>query len=251
MGVRRFALIGFILLGLAVASVAVAQDFWTKKPFNQWNEEELKKFRTDSPWAKNQTMATSAPSGGGLDMGSGGGGGGGGGDEDAGGGGGGGGGGGRGGGGRGAGGGGGGRGASTITLVMSWQSALPVKQANVRSKMQGPGEIPADAQTYLNAADDFYIISVEGMPQAIARQALADQTKVKKSYIKVGKREIPLAKIATRTAGRNIDVMLFFEKTEPIKVDDKEAEVDAKLGMFEMKKKFKLADMVVNGKLEL
>ena len=134
---------------------------------------------------------------------------------------------------------------------MSWQSALPVKQANVRSKMKGPGDVPVDAQDYLTAADEFYVVLVEGMPQAIARQALSDQAKVKKSFIKVGKREIPLAKIATRPAGRNIDVVMFFEKTEPIKLDEKEAEVDAKLGMFEMKKKFKLTEMVVNGKLEL
>lgn len=117
--------------------------------------------------------------------------------------------------------------------------------------MKGPGDVPGDAQAYLSSAEEFYVIIVEGMPQQIARQALTDQAKVKKSYIKAGKREIPLAKIATRPAGRNIDVVMLFEKKEPIKVEDKEVEVDAKLGMFEMKKKFKLADMVVNGKLEL
>jgi hypothetical protein len=238
----------FILLSLAclvtIAAVAIAQESWTKKPFNQWNDEDLKKFMSDSPWAKSQTMSTSAPGGASMDMG--GGGGGGGGDDEGGGGGGG----GRGGGGGGAGGG-GGRRPATINLVMSWQSALPVKQANVRSKMSGPGEVPADAQSYLNTPDEFYIVMVQGLPQRVAQQALADQAKVKKSVIKAGKREIPLAKLATRPAGGNVDVVLFFEKTEAIKVEDNEIEVDAKLGMFEMKKKFRLKDMVVNGKLEL
>ena len=239
----RFILLSLVCL-LAIAAVALAQDSWAKKPFNQWNDDDLKKFMADSPWAKSQTMSTSAPGGGSMDMGAGGGGGGGGGDDEAGGG---------GGGGRGGGGGGAGaaRRPATINLVMSWQSALPVKQANVRSKMSGPGEVPADAQSYLNTPDEFYVVLVQGLPQRVAQQALADQSKVKKSYIKAGKREIPLAKLATRPAGGNVDVVLFFAKTEPIKVEDNEVEVDAKLGMFEMKKKFRLKDMVVNGKLEL
>src|SRR5262245_3651568 len=243
----------FILLSLVcllVAAVAIAQESWTKKPFNQWNDEELKKVTTDSPWAKNQTMATAPPRDFGGGGGGGGGRGGGGGGDEGGGGGGGGdeGGGGGGGGGRG---GAGGRGPATITLVMSWQSALPMKQANVRSKMSGPGEIPADAQGYLASADDAYVIMIQGMPQNLARQVLADQAKVNKSTLKAGKRELPVAKVATRPAGRDIDIVLFFPKTDAIKVEDNEVEVDAKLGIFEMKKKFKLKEMVVNGKLEL
>src|SRR5262249_20388878 len=154
----RFILLGFVCL--AGASVAIGQDFWSKKPFNGWTDEELKKFMSDSPWAKNQTMATAPPGSSGLDMGSGGGGGGG--EEEPGGAGaisGGGGGGGRGGGGGGGRGGGGdfggGRGGRTaaMTLVMSWQSALPIKQANVRSLMTQPGEVPADSKTYLDSSD--------------------------------------------------------------------------------------------------
>src|SRR5262245_28177285 len=78
----------FILLSLVcllVAAVAIAQESWTKERFKQWNDEELKKVMTDSPWAKNQTMATAPPrdfgGGGGGGGGGRGGGGGGGGDE--------------------------------------------------------------------------------------------------------------------------------------------------------------------------
>ena len=68
---------------------------------------------------------------------------------------------------------------------------------------------------------------------------------------KVGKRENRVTNIATNQRGRNIDILLRFAKTEPIRVEDNEVEVDAKLGKFEVKKKFKLKDMVFNGKLEL
>jgi hypothetical protein len=42
-----------------------------------------------------------------------------------------------------------------------------------------------------------------------------------------------------------------FSKAEPIKLEENEAEVVAKLGQFDVKKKLKPKDMVVNGKLEL
>ena len=96
-----------------------------------------------------------------------------------------------------------------------------------------------------------YVILVEGMPANLARQVMADQEKLKKSSLKVGKREIPLANLATGQAGRSVNFVFFFSKADPIKVEENEVEVDAKLGQFEVKKKFKLKDMVVNGKLEL
>jgi hypothetical protein len=169
----RLAVLG--LAGVLVASAAFAQDFWVKKQFNQWSDEEVKKFMKDSPWAKDVTLATGAPSGGNLDMGAGGGGGGG--DEgggDAGGG---------GGGGRGGGGGGRGGGAGSMNLVVSWRSALPVKQAVVRSKMGKPGDVPADAQDFLSKADDQYIIVIEGMPQNFARPARPDLPKARTSVL--------------------------------------------------------------------
>ena len=236
------------LVCLLVASVIFGQDFWTQKPFNQWTNEELKKFTTDSPWAKEITMATAPPrdSGGGGGGGGGRGGGGGGGDDGGGGGGG-----GDAGGGGGGGGGGRGGGGNVMKLVVTWQSAMPIKQANVRGKMPGPGEVPADAKQYLENTDEFYVVMVEGMPQNFARQALADAPKIKKSVLKVGKREIALNKFGTNARGRNIDFVLLFEKKEAIKVEENEVEVVVKLGIFEVKKKFKLKDMIVAGKLEL
>ena len=69
--------------------------------------------------------------------------------------------------------------------------------------------------------------------------------------MKIGKREIPVSGIATVPHGRNVDILMKFSKAEPIKLEDNEVEVNAKLGIFEMKKKFKLKEMVYNGKLEL
>ena len=138
-----------------------------------------------------------------------------------------------------------------MTLNISWRSSLPIKQAVVRQKLGQVAEVPAEAQAFLGRSDEQYIIVIEGMPANFAKQALADPAKVKKSVLKVGKREIPLLDIKAGQNGRNFDFVLFFGKSEPIKVEEYEAEVIAKLGSFEVKKKFKLKDMVVNGKLEL
>ena len=138
-----------------------------------------------------------------------------------------------------------------MTILLAWQSALPMRQATVRSRMNHAGEVPADAKEYLEAGQSDYIVLISGMPQNIAREALSNQEKVKKSYIKVGKREILVSGIGTAQRGRNMDILMKFSKAEPIRIEDGEVEVDAKLGMFEVKKKFKLKDMVFNGKLEL
>jgi hypothetical protein len=234
----RFVLLS--LVGLLVASVMFSQDFWVKKQFNQWSDEELQKFMKESPWAKDLTMATRPPGGGGLDMGAGGGG-----DDGDGGG----------GGGRGGGGGGrGGGGSNTINLVVSWRSALPMKQAAVRAKIGRSENVPAEAQTFLSTADPTYVILIEGMPQNFARQAMAEKEKVMKAVLKVGKREIPLSDVrAGQSPGnpRNVDFVLFFSKDKPITLEENEAELVVKLGIFDVKKKFKLKDMVLNGKLEL
>lgn len=235
---------------LALVSAATAQEFWVKKPFNEWSSEELKKFMSSSPWVKDLTMATQPPRGDGLDMNAGSGRGG---DEfggvDAGadsseG---------RAGGGGRGGRGGGGRGNSPalMTVIVAWQSALPVKQAVVRSRMGRAGEVPSDAQPFLETVDSEYLIMISGMPQNIARQALSDASKVKKSVLRVGKREIPLVAVNTSQRGPDMDILLRFDRSQPIQLQDNEVEVDARLGMFGLKKKFKLKDMVFNGKLEL
>ncbi len=49
--VRRTAGLAFILALVAVLTV-VAKDFWVDKPFTDWNEKEVRKILSDSPWAK-------------------------------------------------------------------------------------------------------------------------------------------------------------------------------------------------------
>src|SRR6185369_15853155 len=45
------------LTGLLIAGVGLAEDFWTKKEYMQWTDEEVKKVMTNSPWAKDVTVS--------------------------------------------------------------------------------------------------------------------------------------------------------------------------------------------------
>jgi len=46
---------GLLLTGLVVT--VMAKDFWQKKPFTQWNESEVLMLLSNSPWAKTQTVS--------------------------------------------------------------------------------------------------------------------------------------------------------------------------------------------------
>src|SRR5262245_17120035 len=45
------------LTGLLIAGVGLAEDFWTKKEYMQWTDEEVRKIMTNSPWAKDVTVS--------------------------------------------------------------------------------------------------------------------------------------------------------------------------------------------------
>ena len=45
------------LAGLLIAGLSLGEDFWVKKEYTQWSDEEVEKVMTNSPWAKDITVA--------------------------------------------------------------------------------------------------------------------------------------------------------------------------------------------------
>jgi hypothetical protein len=231
---------------LIVATTALAEDFWIKKEYMQWSDDEVKKILTDSPWAKDITVsAPMAALGGGAraatqtDSS----------DETGGGGG------RRGGrGGRGGGGGfgdGGGSSDALVTLTISWRSALPLRKALVRSRLGAGAAVPAEAEQLVKNDDPDYVIVVTGVPTGLAR-TLQNPALLEKTTIRAGKKPPVAARgMDVQPHQRSVDLIYVFPKTQPIMADDKEVEIVLKLGQIETKKKFNLKEMVYNGKLEL
>jgi len=223
-----------------------AADFWTTKPFTDWNEKEVAKILSESPWTAKITISggpgapPSVPGAGGGGRG------------------------GRGGGPQGDsttadpgisggdfGGGGGGSGA-TVTLL--WQTALPIRQALVKRRYGTEAGTSPDAKALLDRVDQFYVLTLSGVPgftlpsaQGDRKPALLDATMITVA----GKPPVKAVDVQV-SSGRGTGTMSFlFPKTMPFTAEDKEMQFNTKFDKTAVKAKFKLKDMVFNGKVEM
>ena len=244
-----------ILLVLLGCTSLWAADFWDKKGYKEWKEKEVLKMLSKSPWAQNVNLDSNqfrsgafkdafpdAPGGGGAIGGMGGGGG------LAGGG---------GGGGSGSGVGSGGirrgrRGPPPIKLTVRWVSALPVKQAMVRSRHKGNFEETEQEQKFLKETNKQYVVSISPLPSKMARGLLdTDLIQEVTSLYRKNKEPILAESVKVLTREGFAELILFFPRIEEITLDNKNVELRTELGPAKIKRKFKLKDMRVQRKLEL
>jgi hypothetical protein len=246
-----------IALFVFFALVLAAADFWNSKPYSDWTDKDLQKIMTDSPWAKRESISSGAgptpPSlGGGGGGGRGGGrggpsaadagdsapapisekGGGGGGGIPA----------------------GGGIGAPSQTVFVRWQSALPLKQALVRTRFGKEAGSSPDAKKYLETEETAYVICVSQYPLRRRTGEEFRQALIKSSSLSVkGKDSIaPLdVQIQLNPKGGVADIYYFFPRQRAFTLEDGEVEFSSKMGDVPIKQKFKLKDMMFDGKLAL
>lgn len=238
------------IMAVLGVTTLLSADFWQKKKFSEWNEKEVAKILSDSPWARKVSAKAPGDSGdrggrGGMDIGGGspseGGGGGGK----------------RGGGKRG----GGGPdippappGVPTIDIVVWWQSALPIKQAIARYRFKDEAGTSAEAAKMLAREEEYHMLGLIGIPQRVA----GPKPEVLKSAAMLNVRNVPPIEpagvLVENTPGR-VNIFLFFPKHQPgahaFKVEDGEVELVVKSPTIQFKQKFKLKDMVFDGKLEM
>jgi hypothetical protein len=249
------------LLMFVAALTLWAADVWVK-PYTDWNDKDIQKIMTDSPWAKKVSVAFDGLGGGGGGGGRGGGRGPQGGSADPGidGTGGGGGGGGRGGGGRGGGdsdiGAVGGGGIPEAELTVRWQSALTIQQALVKAKYGDKAATSEDAQKQLQTAQDVYVIWIAGLPGSVrpaddvSKKALLQVTTLSAK----DKDAIVASDVVFNSPGgqtRITDAHFVFPRKAAFSADDKEVDFATKFGKNVVKTRFTLKSMVVNGKLGL
>jgi len=260
-----------IALGISAGACLWAADFWEKKKFTEWSEKEVRQMMTNSPWARRVDVPLGGPAvgfGRGGDYGGGGGnsrGGGGGGfpGPDAGGG-------GPAGGGEGAGGGGGGgfggagRGGGgapeagavpTVPVLIRWQTALPIKQAVAKGRLGGEAATSQEAAALLGRQEEHYIIAISGLPPRMMQGAGVDSVRAN-SFLKIGKlAPVAAADVKVSMAGSMPELFLVFPRRQQgahlITLEDKEVELQSRLGPLDLRRKFRLKEMVFDGKLEL
>lgn len=233
---KKLTLSLLTLLLMFVAAVALwAADVWVAKPYTDWNEKDIQKIMTDSPWAKTLFVTFENVGRGGK-----------------------GGGGGRGDGGGGGGGKGGGGQAPESELTIRWQTAPTILQALVKLKFRDEAGTP-DAKKELEPDEMYYIIWVAGLPGRLsprdddAKNALLQVTTLSskdKGSITATDLEFPPAQ-GGRGAARNSDARFSFPRKIVFSADDKEIEFATKFGKDVVKMKFPLKAMMINGKLGL
>jgi hypothetical protein len=236
----------------ALAVSVCGADFWQSKPFTDWSDKEVQKMETNSPWSKQVSIAMGEGGGSGRGGGRGSRAGGGGsvGGEDttvA----------------TGAGGSTGGRsqdsgtiggGGTSMTITVSWRTALPMRQAVAKMKYPGDAITSPDAKKMIEEDQKYYGILVSGLPAGSGRgggERMKDALMKNTTLSVKGKELIQVADIQTGGNEQKPVVLFLFPRTVELSVDDKDVEFSTKLGPLMVKQKFHLKDMVLNGKLEL
>jgi hypothetical protein len=249
----------FLFAVSCTAFLLLAEDFWVKKPFADWSVKDAAKLLQNSPWSHEVSV------GGGMEGGRSGGrrGGGGGG----------------GGGGAGAGGeiaatggsgvdmssgSGGGRGqrgsnlpsetgaGPSLMVHVRWQSSMPVRQAIVLTQLGREKADSDQAKKFLGQVAAEYVVAVVGLPPQFDNVPREQLNGLAKGTSLQRKDKDPIAATAVeRIPGERGSVAFFFPQTSEITLEDKEVEFISRVGPYELRRKFKLKDMVVGDKLEL
>jgi hypothetical protein len=131
-------------------------------------------------------------------------------------------------------------------VTVRWDSALPVRQALSKQGWPLSERTPAS-----------YIVTVAGLPGAgeymgpmvSAAVERLDQLVAATSITIKGKPALTPEKVEHGIDGASL--LFTFPRTSAISLDDKEVEFVTKIGAMEVRRKFKLKDMVFQGKLEL
>lgn len=247
------------LLPVSVALTFAADQSWKDKQIAEWNEDDAKQVLADSPWVKTAkpTIDRSAQnsqrrSGGGMGRGGGigiggigiglpgmGGGR-------------------RGGmGGPGAGGGypgGGQRGGTNDgtgtdyneppTLKLRWESAFPVREAELKARDTSAPTLDAD----------HYAIAVYGVPSRMASgdsKSLANQLKKQAAIKRDGKKNLKPSSVQVLQREDGPVIVYLFPRSQEITRQDKRIEFGAHIGRLQFAQSFYVDDMNYQGKLEL
>jgi len=169
--------------------------------------------------------------------------------------------------------------APSVTFLIRWQSAKPVKLATVRARMGAEADTSPQAREFVEREEPDYVVAVigppmgpmpqgQGRPGEAPRQGAAPPRAEGQSREGRGDPEQWLSSLKENTwlawkdhakvhpssvvmpPGGQRNVLIFhFPKDHPIELEDREVEFCMRRGPMEVKKKFKLKDMVYEGRL--
>jgi hypothetical protein len=130
-------------------------------------------------------------------------------------------------------------------LIFRWASALPVRQAKaIFTKSQKP----------LGEFGDGYTFEIFGMPAEIAHMGAESVEALAQEYIVLRTKSGRLLKpngAEARILGTSLNLFVHFPRTEPLTAADEFIQIDGDLQVFRFSERFLLKKMEYGGKLEL
>jgi len=142
-----------------------------------------------------------------------------------------------------------------VPVIVRWQSALPLRQAQMRGKYGKEAATSPEAQRFLTQDPSLYVLGIAGLAGSIVSAGAGDQAKqniMDKATLTVrGKASLRPIAVDFVPHGSAVDVLIGFPRTLPITLEDQEVELASQIGSATVRYKFRLKDMVVRGKLEL
>jgi hypothetical protein len=170
-------------------------------------------------------------------------------------------------------GGGGGANSAPMTVVVRWESAKPVQEAEKR--LQGitnpdsaDSKPDADTKPAANPFENHYVVSVTGLrlsgrqssrdddqdsgsSRGGSTNSMKDQLMSTTQLVSKGRVLLSPDDIKFNMRNGENQVQFFFPKTTPISMDDKEVTFHATINRMKVENKFNLKKMTRNKKLEL
>jgi hypothetical protein len=139
------------------------------------------------------------------------------------------------------------RGTTSITpstLTLRWESALPVREAELKSRDTGAPTLD----------EDHYAIAVYGVPERMApgiSQSQANQLKKQASIKRDGKKDLKPSSVQVLQRDDGPVIVYLFPRNQEIAKDDRRILFDVQIGRLQLAQSFYLEDMVYQGKREL
>ena len=144
--------------------------------------------------------------------------------------------------------------AGPLRALVRWHSALPVKQALMRAKFGDEVATSREAAEFLARSETAYVVGVSGLPAHLA-PAEAAQLRANAFLRRKGRPLLPAVDAQVASGESSVYLLLFFPRSQDgsaaITPADGQVELQLQLGLLNLRRSFKLKDMVFEGKLEL
>ncbi|MGA2212020.1 MAG: hypothetical protein ABSH31_01995 [Bryobacteraceae bacterium] len=134
--------------------------------------------------------------------------------------------------------------APTIRLLVRWESALPVRVAELKAHEPPPPVL----------SDDGYVIAVYGVPASFAKgdpTSLGKPLKESAALKREGKKDIPPSRVEVFELENSVVVAFLFPLSAEIGKRDGVVEFSALIGRLQVSQHFLVEAMQFQGKLEL